>query len=412
MISRNAREVGNHEKPVSGLSFILAPLFATVVEMNRELKQLNERVVVIAVLVAITASLAEFPIAHSTVSTAQDTVLSFIEHVLPLDASRYNKTLASYSVPTLPSIKGTTEEKVRYTLESDESVIRVICDVVNGNVMYCLLSVKNGSMISDRPYADVKDSAVSLVQKYQAFYRIDSADMISLLSGVDSTKNTTALLGNINLTISNTEFEHDKSTEICTVFTWGYVYDGCEYPGLSVTFINGVLQGLIDRSRVYTFGNTTVNVTKEQAIATAMKYIQNYSYKMPDGTWITDFNVTENRTVAYLSPAVRDSAVLEPCWEVMLYLNQTYPGSVFGLLVSVWANSGEVYSCNAQGEGGSYLPTNGDSGSELPETSPSPSSSFENGVAPVDISTIAIVAAAAAVVVIAASVIFIKKRSK
>ncbi|MEM2098739.1 MAG: hypothetical protein QXU99_03190 [Candidatus Bathyarchaeia archaeon] len=125
------------------------------------MKQLDKRIVVVAFAVAITASFAEFTVAYPTVSTAQDTVLSFIEHVLPLDASRYNKTLASYSVPALPSIKGTTEEKVCYMLESDESVIRVICDVVNGNVMYCILSIKNGSMISDRPYVDVKDSAVT-----------------------------------------------------------------------------------------------------------------------------------------------------------------------------------------------------------------------------------------------------------
>ncbi|MEM2098738.1 MAG: hypothetical protein QXU99_03185 [Candidatus Bathyarchaeia archaeon] len=235
--------------------------------------------------------------------------------------------------------------------------------------------------------------------------------MISLLSGADCTKNTTAILGNIKLTISNTEFEHDKSTEVCTVFTWGYVYDGCEYPGLSVTFINGVLQGLIDRSRVYKLGNTTVNVTKEQAIAVAMKYIQNYSYKMPDGTWITDFNVTENRTVVYLSPAVRDSAVLEPCWEVMLYLNQTYPGSVYGFIVSVWANSGEVASCTAQGAGGSVPSPTSNSVSELSDAWLSPSSFIDKSVASADVSVAVVVMAITAVVVVVGALL-IKKRCK
>jgi len=380
--------------------------------VNKDLNQLSKKILAIAVLVAIMVPLAGFPLVHSTVSPAQDTVLSFIENVLPIDASQYNKTLTSYRVPTMPSIKGTNEEKVRYTLVSDESVIDVLCTVVNGNVLFCTIYIKNGSIISDRAYADIKDSVVGVVEKYSTFYQIDSADMVSMLSDVDPTVDIEKVSGNMKLTISNKEVGEGTSAANLTMFTWGYVYDGCEYLGLRVTFTNGILEGLIDQSRVYTLGNTTVNISKEQAVAVAMKYIQNYSYKMPDGTWITDFNVTENRTVAYLSPAVRNYTVLEPCWEVELYLNQTYPGSVFGLLVSVWANSGEVSSCSNQGEGGSYLPSNGNSDSELPETSPSPSSSFENSAAPVDISTIAIVAAAATVVVIAASALFIKKRSK
>jgi hypothetical protein len=88
------------------------------------------------------------------------------------------------------------------------------------------------------------------------------------------------------------------------------------------------------------------NISKEQAIAIAMNYIKNYSYEMPGGIWITNFNVTENRTVAELSPAVRDSYTLYPEWHVEVYVNQTYPGSVHGLQVDVWADSGEVSGCS------------------------------------------------------------------
>jgi hypothetical protein len=306
-------------------------------------------VVMIAVFVTFSATSSTMPStspspALSAAVTAQDTVLSFIENVLPIDTSRYNTTLKGYHVPSMSSIKGTTEEDVRYTLESDESVIDVICDVINGNVTYCLISVKNGSIISDRQYADIKDSAVSLVEKYQAFCKIDLSDMISMLSDVDPTVDIEKVSGNMKLTISNKGFEQGKSTVISTVLTCGYVYDGCEYPGLHITFRNGVLYGLGDKSRVFTLGNTTVCVSKEQAIAIAMKYIQNYSYKMPDGTWISDFDVAEHRTDARLVPAANGS-VLYPEWQVTLYFTRTYPGSVHGLLVGVWAGSGEVASC-------------------------------------------------------------------
>jgi hypothetical protein len=205
--------------------------------------------------------------------------------------------------------------------------------------------VKNGSVISDRHYGDIKDSAVSLVEKYQAFYKIDLTDVISMLSDVDPTVDIEKVSGNMKLTISNKEFEQDESTVVSTVLTWEYVYDGCEYPGLALTFRDGVLYGLIDRSRVYTLGNTTVNISKEQAILIAMKYIQKYSYKMPDGTWISDFKVAEHRTTARLVPAANGS-ILYPEWQVELYFIRTYPGSVHGFMVDVVAGSGEVSGCS------------------------------------------------------------------
>jgi hypothetical protein len=95
--------------------------------------------------------------------------------------------------------------------------------------------------------------------------------------------------------------------------------------------------------------------------------------------------------------------VLRPYWYVKLYLNQTYPGSVKGLTIFVWANSGEVFLSGKIAYGG-------DKYDEMNNTPPSYPS--ENSTASVDISTAAIVAAVATVAVIAASVLFIKKRSK
>jgi hypothetical protein len=91
-------------------------------------------------------------------------------------------------------------------------------------------------------------------------------------------------------------------------------------------------------------GSTSVNISREQATAIAMNYIENYSYEMPDGVWISDFKVAS--TGADLVPIVRESYVLYPCWQVSLCLDKTYSGSVHGLLVLVWADSGEVSGCS------------------------------------------------------------------
>ena len=96
-----------------------------------------------------------------------------------------------------------------------------------------------------------------------------------------------------------------------------------------------------------------------------MKAIESFSYDMPGGWEVSDFNVTDN--YAYLRSDTQPySTVLQASWVVDLYLNQTYPGSVHGLTVHIWANTGEVERVNVI----SYLtPTD-----YLDETSlPSPS---------------------------------------
>jgi len=121
---------------------------------------------------------------------------------------------------------------------------------------------------------------------------------------------------------------------------------------VKIGFRNGVFDALNDNRGVYTIGDTAVKVSKEQAIANAMKYIETYSYAMPDGSRISDFNVTEDGVVAELHSAVRDSAVLYPAWRVRLPLDQTYPGSVDAFTVLVWADSGEAFTIGHEGPGG------------------------------------------------------------
>jgi len=276
----------------------------------------------------------ELPTA-SPVSVTQKKGLTFIENVLPLDISQYNITLNQSRT------EGYAIEIEQYTLESDESTLDVICSFENGILKICLVYAKNGSVISDRPYASINDAITSFLMKYQNYTHIDSTEMINMLSNVDPTKNTEITAGNLKLTISNGEFPKGTKT---TSFNWKYVYNNCEYTGLNINFDNGTFAGLSDTRSLYTIGNTTVNVSMRQAIDAAMKYIENYSYKIAEDVWISDFNVTG--TSAGLFSTVREPYVLYPYWQVKLFLDKTYPGSVDGLLVFIWADSGEAFDCS------------------------------------------------------------------
>ncbi len=105
-------------------------------------------------------------------------------------------------------------------------------------------------------------------------------------------------MGNIKLTISHSA----SASQNLTSFRWTYVINGAEYyPLLNIGFEkNGLLQGLLDTRDVYSVGDTTVNISKEQAVDIAMKYLPSYSYEMPDHTFVSDFNITEDKTMTEL----------------------------------------------------------------------------------------------------------------
>lgn len=286
-----------------------------------------------AIITFVTFYTAPSSTAPSEVSPTEKKGLAFIENVLPLDISQYNITLNQSRT------EGYAIETEDYTLESDASTLDVSFHFENNILRICMVYVKNGSVISDRSYNSINDAAISFLIKYQNYTHIDSTEMINMLSNVDPTKNTTVTSGNITLTISNGEFPKGTKT---TSFNWKYVYNNCEYTGLNISFDNGTFAGLSDTRGLYTIGNTTVNVTMKQATDAAKEYLKNYSYYMGNGIWISDFNVMG--TSAGLFSTVREPYVLYPYWQVKLFFDKTYPGSVDGLLVFIWADSGEVFS--------------------------------------------------------------------
>jgi len=302
--------------------------------------------IMIILLMVIVFPILQVSRAYSVESTARQKALSFIENVLPIDVSQYNVTFSKYY--TVEILEGFSSEHVVYNLESEESIINVTCRIENDELTFCMVTPKNGSVISDRQYENLIDAANSFLDKYQTHTGQDLEAIKNTLTDVDPTENMTVTAGDIKLTISNGGIWGIKET----LFDWKYVYNGCEYPAIFLGFSNGVFSTLNDGGIIYTIGDTTVNISEEQAINIAMSHIQNYSYTMPGGVEISDFNVTEERTEAWLVPSPREPYTLYPLWEIVLYLNQTYPGSVYALLVSVWADTGKVSSCSNQAAGG------------------------------------------------------------
>jgi hypothetical protein len=301
---------------------------------------------IIILLLVFVLPITQVPRAYSAESTAKNKALSLIENVFPIDISQYNVTFTKYHETDLPSFlfNGFSSEVVTYTLESEESVFELLFSFENNAFSFCFVGMKNGSIISDRSYANLIEAADCFLEKYQNYNGENLAEMKRMLKYADETKNMTLISGNLTLTIrnSNTPFAGNH-----TSFRWRYTINGVNYPGIEVSFSDGAFYGLIDKRGAYAIGDTTVNISKEEAVSIAIDYAKNcYSYDMGGGVTISDFNVTESRAVAWLSTSPREPYVLYPLWDVMLYLDHRYPGSVYGILVGLWADSGNVSFCS------------------------------------------------------------------
>ncbi len=374
------------------------------------MKSSIKKIYVTLILIAVLTSFGTFSVAaYSATSTAQDITLAFIENVLPVDISQYNVTFEKYHETQMPSFLsgGVASELVTYTLESKESVLDVSCMIINNVITYCRVETKKGSVISDRPYAKLSDAAEGFLEKYQTYTGDNLEEMKKSLINVNSTKNMSVTSGNIKLTTRNVKASNlANQTSFSwglvdqTSFSWVYTVNGADYTKLEITFSNGAFFSMSDNRGLYTIGNTDVNISEEQAINIAMNHIENYSYTMPGEFEISGFNVTEDRTVAELTTSPREFT-LYPFWTVMLYLNQTYPGSVYGLLVGIWADSGEVSFCTNQAAGG-LLP-NADLKTESTKIEENPN---QPTIAYMSVATTATIIAIAIVTVV------IKKRRK
>ncbi|MCW4017120.1 MAG: hypothetical protein NWF00_00315 [Candidatus Bathyarchaeota archaeon] len=378
-------------------------------------KQLTKLCMPIVIVLFAASSLCVLPTAYADQTTAKDQVLAFIENALPLSLSKYDITFVSYSILDGSTVAGATSlsnnrvvETVKYTLSSDESTVDVICKVENSVVKYCHIYAINGSVISDKPYTDPLDAAKSFLTNYQTYSKKDSTNLIAMLNNVDITKNTTTTIDNIKLVIANNNF----SGEALTRFEWTYTVNGADYTTLQIGFQdNGIFDSFRDTRDVYTIGDTSVNISKEQVINIALKNLSTYSYLMPDQSVVRDFNVTEDYITAELATTFVDSE-LRPYWDIRMPLNQTYPGSVHGITAFVWANTGEIISYSNIAYGGiDYADNSSIDATPSPEAADFTSSPAELASSTID-SGFALIVVLAAIGVAITSVVIIKKKKK
>jgi hypothetical protein len=332
---------------------------------------------------------------------AQDKAMDFMQNMLPIDLSKYSINLISnsimYGVPTAKNDNRIIID-ILYHLNSTDNDLEIGFAFEKGIMTSCGINSLRGQVIVNKQYTNSLVATRDFLERYQEYTKIDSNNLITMLNNVDTTKNSTVTTENIRLTVTN---GHNFG-EAYTSFVWRPVINGVEYAGINLVFDTACnFISLGDVRTLYTIGDTSINVSMEQAIDLALENLKYYSYDMYDGVIVKDFKVSRENIVATLTTASVDYE-LRPYWDIRMTLDEIYPGNVHGIAVFIWANTGEVISYGNMAYGGSVNIDNYD-----PHNSELTTSAQNQNRLIIGIIILAVIAAVAAT-----SILVIKKRNK
>lgn len=267
----------------------------------------------------------------------QEKALSFLREVIQLDMAKYTVALNDkYSGP----------EHLSYNLnlanasflDSRSYRVDAVFSFYDGVLGSCSLYPGNGGLLYLHPEQDHFNATLGIVERYQTWTNDSQVhEMANLLRNVGSEKNATEVSGNLTLRLSVLHY---------TQYAFYNTFNGTDYTGL--TIFRGTTDLDFADSRVYEkIGNTSVNISKEQAINIASNYVKNYSYNATLGNrttiTVSNLNVT-GVYAARLQTAVKENSTLFPYWEVMLNVSNMPAPGLQGLEVKIWANDGTVAS--------------------------------------------------------------------
>ncbi len=321
-------------------------------------------------------------------ANGQAGALSFLKNVLQVDLDKY-KVILSQDYRE-PSDAGYQSEHIFYQLHNSQGSATADFQISNSSVTNCDIYNSNGKLFNTSLFLNNYDAAVRIMQNYQAWTNnSEVGKMVALLNRASSGNNATEVSGNIDLKITNVP-EY-------TMFEWHYTYNGADYTGVTLRlWNNGYSLAFSDNRAIYSIGDTTIYISKEQAIKTAENYVMksiSYSYVFGNGTKATikNLNVNDSDASASLATMAKTSSALYPYWSVVVPLNHAYAGGLESITVWVWADSGDVFVAN-------YGPIN-----ESPYTfSVSPLAFFEG----------LLIAIAAASVIVAVVLVVVLSKSK
>jgi DNA-binding transcriptional ArsR family regulator/predicted membrane protein len=265
-------------------------------------------------------------------------VASVLNDVAQVDVKSYKTSLLSNTLEYRADI-GAAEEVIRYSLTSSTSNLDCYFRFRNNHFSrYQLNPIESTPIQTQNQPSSLLENAKATLNRYK-LYSGDSYldDMMGLLEMVSGSGNIELTQGNLKLKIFDEGSGNGR-------VTWVYTEKGIDYPakGLEMVFKDRVLTELTDGYFLFTVADTTLQVTREEAIQIAINYAKTLTWTI-DNQQITGFGVLDQPISVQLAPHPRPGSTgLIPYWYVVLRLDKTYADGINTLAVGIFADNGEV----------------------------------------------------------------------
>ncbi|MFA5364678.1 MAG: hypothetical protein WC325_05795 [Candidatus Bathyarchaeia archaeon] len=317
-----------------------------------------KKIVTMFVFISLISVVLPLNCVYSDEQVVADDALAFIRDVAGIDVSQYSIKSNGPNVYYLPSHGGLPSKTVKYVLTSNESELGIIVTFIDEFLTSYKVYVYKGSPIYREQSSSILESATGVLERFENISKGSSPpEMIQLLNTLDyATPNMTLTSNNLKLHVS---IEGNTGSINCVYFANGIEYD---MKSIKMRFSDAHLTYYASGWSAYSIGEGKMNVTIDEAIAKSTERAQNHKLTF-DGEE-KEFTLATNKTNIQLYGVEREPLTLQLMWDVKIPFEQPIY-SVYGLEVTLWADTGEIYSFGVLSAAG--LPS-GPSWSPPPET--------------------------------------------
>lgn len=265
-------------------------------------------------------------------------LLTFLENVVGVDMETY-KNFTDRSMPL-----GAWETLIDYTLATQSgNKLHGLARFKDGTLIWCTLYALKGEPVLKVSYAeDLLSAARGFLRRYSVYSNASYCNKLTpLLDEIDVLGNYSKKSEEARLHVNINVKENRAS------FEWNYRLNGIDAPWkkVSFSFENGFFRAFGDTWGVTKIGNTTVNISEEEAKNIALKTAEGYINEI--GAKVTE--ITSNLDFYNDGHAGRGGRyTLYPRWLLFLHFDKPY-GTVTSYSVNIWADTGEVFHAGPQG---------------------------------------------------------------
>jgi hypothetical protein len=282
-----------------------------------------------------------------TTTRLQNKAFLFLSDVIGVDMSSYKTSL-------FDNYSSQGHDHLFYTLAPAQ---QLSIFAVGGNVGFEFYNDSLGSCIFDpgtvnqpylHPRTDRFNDTLCIMQRYYEWTNdAQVKQMVDLMKKVGSEKSVLEVSGDLSLKIS-------FSSHLAEYRFSNYL-NGVEYTGVTVSMGNSSGDVFFDDTRVWQkIGDTSINITQDQAIRIAVEYVKNYSFKHTFGNGtsviISNLNVTGVSSAnlgtnpGYAAMESIENSTLFPYWDVRVNVSNMPAKGLQGVGVVISANNGRVAS--------------------------------------------------------------------